>query len=102
MLGEVAVIVTFLFLTISSIIFFKNEYEISTLVSIIAVLSRGAIPSLFFKGRLTKGKRFTGWKKMKMKKKIKVVVTEYVLETNCVGVNRETEEGSSFQIDDNI
>ena len=33
MLGEVAVIVTFLFLTISSIIFFKNEYEISTLVS---------------------------------------------------------------------
>ena len=31
MLGEVAVIVTFLFLTISSIIFFKNEYEISTL-----------------------------------------------------------------------
>ena len=101
MLGEVAVVVTFLFLTISSIIFFKNEYEISTLVSIIAVLLRGAIPSLFFKG-LTKGKRFTGWKKMKMKKKIKVVVTEYVLETNCVGINRETEEGSSFQIDDNI
>ena len=56
---------------------------------------------MFFKG-LTKGKRFTGWTKMKMKKKIKVVVTEYVLETNCVGINRETEEGSSFQIDDNI
>ena len=37
MLGEVAVIVTFLFLTISSIIFFKNEYKISTLVSTIAV-----------------------------------------------------------------
>ena len=61
----------------------------------------GTIPSVFFKG-LTKGKRFTGWRKMKMKKKIKVVVTEYVLETNCVGINRETEEGSSFQIDDNI
>ena len=39
---------------------------------------------------------------MKLKKKIKVVVTEYVLETNCVSINRETEEGSSFQIDDNI
>ena len=101
MLGEVAVIVTFLFLTISSIIFFKNEYEISTLVSTIAVFLSGAIPTMFFKG-LTKGKRFTGWRKMKLKKKIKVVVTEYVLETNCVGINRETEEGSSFQIADNI
>ena len=101
MLGEVAVIVTFLFLTISSIIFFKNEYEISTLFSTIAVFLSGAIPSVFFKG-LTKGKRFTGWRKIKLKKKIEAVVTEYVRETNCVVVNRETEEGSSCQIDDNI
>ena len=101
MLGEVAVIVTFLFLTISSIIFFKNEYEISTLVSTIAVFLSGAIPSLFFKG-LTKGKRFTGWRKIKLKKKIEAVVTEYVRDTGCVDVNRETEEqGSPFQIDDN-
>ena len=101
MLGEVAVIVTFLFLTISSIIFFKNEYEISTLFSTIAVFLSGAIPSVFFKG-LTKGKRFTGWSKIKLKKKIEAVVTEYVRETSCVVVNRETEEGSSCQIDDNI
>ena len=94
MLGEVAVIVTFLFLTISSIIFFKNEYEISTLVSTIAVFLSGAIPSFFFKG-LTKGKKFTGWRKIKLKKKIEALVTEYVQETNCVGINRETEEGSS-------
>ena len=94
MLGEVAVIVTFLFLTISSIIFFKNEYEISTLVSTIAVFLSGAIPSVFFKG-LTKGKRFTGWRKIKLKKKIEAVVTEYVQETSCGCVNRETEEGSS-------
>ena len=94
MLGEVAVIVTFLFLTISSIIFFKNEYEISTLVSTIAVFFSGAIPSLFFKG-LTKGKKFTGWRKIKLKEKIEAVVTEYVQETNSVDVNRETEEGSS-------
>ena len=102
MLGEVAVIVTFLFLTISSIIFFKNEYEISTLVSTIAVFLSGAIPSLFFKG-LTKGKKFTGWRKIKMKKKIEAVVTEYVQETSCGCVNRETEEeGSSIQFDNNI
>ena len=84
MLGEVAVIVTFLFLTISSIIFFKNEYEISTLVSTISVFLSGAIPSLFFKG-LTKGKRFTGWRKIKLKEKIKAVVIEYVRETSCQG-----------------
>ncbi|CAH3020516.1 unnamed protein product [Porites evermanni] len=37
MLRNTAVIVTFLFLTISSIIFFGHEYEISTLVSTVAV-----------------------------------------------------------------
>ena len=83
MLGEVVVIVTFLFLTISSIIFFKNEYEISTLVSTIAVFLSGALPSLFFKG-LTKGKRFIGWRKIKLKKKIEAVVTEYVQEAVVV------------------
>ena len=83
MLGEVAVIVTFLFLTISSIIFFKNEYEISTLVSTIAVFLSGALPSLFFKG-LTKGKKLTGWRKIKLKKKIEAVVTEYVQEAVVV------------------
>ena len=101
MLGEVAVIVTFLFLTISSIIFFKNEYEISTLVSTIAVFLSGAIPSLFFKG-LTKGKKFIGWRKIKLKKKIEAVVTEYVQETSSSCVNRETEEGSSFEFENNI
>ena len=101
MLGEVAVIVTFLFLTISSIIFFKKEFEISTLVSTIAVFLSGAIPSLFFKG-LTKGKKFTGWRKIKLKKKIEAVVTEYVQETRWACVNRETEEESSFQFDHNI
>ena len=101
MLGEMAVIVTFLFLTISSIIFFKNEYEISTLVSTIAVFLSGAIPSLFFKG-LTKGKKFAGWRKIKLKKKIEAVVTEYVQKTSSGCVNRETEEGSSIQFDNNI
>ena len=101
MLGEVAVIVTFLFLTISSIIFFKNEYEISTLVSTIAVFLSGAIPSLFFKG-LTKGKKFIGWRKIKLKKNFEAVVTEYVQETSSGCVNRETEEGSSFQFENNI
>ena len=49
---------------------------------------------MFFKG-LTKGKKFTGWRKIKLEEKIEAVVTEYVQETNSVDVNRETEEGSS-------
>ena len=101
MLGEVAVIVTFLFLTISSIIFFKNEYEISTLVSTIAVFLSGAIPSLFCKG-LTKGKKFTGWRKIKLKEKIEAVVKEYVKKTRSGCVNRESEGGSSSQLDNNV
>lgn len=101
LLGEVAVIVTFLFLTISSIIFFKNEYEISTLVSTIAVFLSGAIPSLFCKG-LTKGKKFTGWRKIKLKEKIEAVVKEYVKKTRSGCVNRESEGGSSSQLDNNV
>ncbi|CAH3125025.1 unnamed protein product, partial [Porites lobata] len=76
MLRNMAVIVIFLFLTISSIIFFRNEYEISTPVSTIAVFISGAIPSLFFKG-LTGGKNFSGWRKIQLERKIKVAVREY-------------------------
>ena len=86
MLRDIAVIVTFLFLTISSIIFFRNEYEISTLVSIIAVFISGAIPTPFLKG-LTRGKNFSGWRKIQLERKIKVAVREYEWEVNSVGKN---------------
>ena len=86
MLRDVAVIATFLFLTISSIIFFRNEYEISTLVSIIAVFISGAIPTPFLKG-LTRGKNFSGWRKIQLERKIKVAVREYEREVNSVGKN---------------
>ena len=101
MLRDVAVIVTFLFLTISSIIFFRNEYEISTLVSTIAVFISGAIPSLFLKG-LTRGKNFSGWRRVLLERKIKAAVRKYVREGSRVGINRETVEGSSFQNDSYI
>ena len=86
MLRDIAVIVTFLFLTISSIIFFRNEYDVSTLVSTIAVFISGAIPSLFFKG-LTRGKNFSGWRKIQLERKIKVAVREYEREVSHVGIN---------------
>ena len=86
MLRDIAVILTFLFLTISSIIFFRNEYEISTLVSTIAVFISGAIPTLFLKG-LTRGKNFSGWRKIQLERKIKVAVREYEREVSRVGIN---------------
>ena len=101
MLRDIAVILTFLFLTISSIIFFRNEYEISTLVSTIAVFISGAIPSLFLKG-LTRGKNFSGWRRVLLERKIKAAVRKYVREGSRVGINRETVEGSSFQNDSYI
>ena len=86
MLRDMAVIVTFLFLTVSSIIFFRNAYEISTLVSTIAVFISGAIPTLFLKG-LTRGKNFSGWRKIQLERKIKVAVREYEREVSRVGIN---------------
>ena len=79
MFRNMAFIVTFLFLTISSIVFFRNEYDISTLVSTIAVFISGAIPSLFSKG-LTRGRNFTGWRKIELKREIKKAVRAYVTE----------------------
>ena len=86
MLRNVAVILTFLFLTISSIIFFRNEYEISTLLSTIAVFISGVISSLFLKG-LTRGKNFSGWRKIQLERKIKVAVREYECEVSRLGIN---------------
>ena len=76
MFGHIAVILIFLFLTISSIIFFGNEYDISTLVSTIAVFVSGAIPSLFFTG-LTGGKDLVGWRKINLEREIKTAVKSY-------------------------
>ena len=101
MLRNMAVIVIFLFLTISSIIFFRNEYEISTLVSTIAVFISGAIPSLFLKG-LTRWKSFSGWRRVLLEREIKGAVRKYARECSRVGINRETVEGSSFQNDSYI
>ena len=97
MLRNTAFVVTFLFLTISSIIFFGHEYEISTLVSTVAVFISGAIPRLFFKG-LTRGKTFAGWDKIKLKREIEAVVREYLE----YSINRETEERSSSRNDGNM
>ena len=104
MFGRIAVILIFLFLTISSIIFFGNEYDISTLVSTIAVFISGAIPSLFFKG-LTGGKNLVGWKKIKLEREIKKEVKNFRSERGRGGINsehNEREEERSAQNNNNM
>ena len=91
MFGHIAVILIFLFLTISSIIFFGNEYDISTLVSTIAVFISGAIPSLFFKG-LTGGKNLVGWRKIKLEREIKKEVKNYKAKRGRGGIKSEHNE----------
>ena len=104
MFGHIAVILIFLFLTISSIIFFGNEYDISTLVSTIAVFISGAIPSLFFKG-LTGGKNMVGWRKIKLEREIKKEVKNFRSERGRGGINsehNEREEETSAQNNNNM
>ena len=91
MFGHIAVILIFLFLTISSIIFFGNEYDISTLVSTIAVFISGAIPSLFFKG-LTGGENLVGWRKIKLEREIKKEVKNYKAKRGRGGIKSEHNE----------
>ncbi|CAH3125029.1 unnamed protein product [Porites lobata] len=104
MFGHIAVILIFLFLTISSIIFFGNEYDISTLVSTIAVFISGAIPSLFFKG-LTGGKNLVGWRKIKLEREIKKEVKNYKAKRGRGGIkseHNEREEETSAQNNNNM
>ena len=96
MFRNMAVIVSFLFLAVSSIIFFGNTYNISTVVSTIAVFVSGVIPSLFFKS-LTKAENFSGWAKIKIKREIETAVKEFNRErgNDNVIVNNGSASGES-------
>ena len=86
-----AAILTFLFLALSSIIFFGNTYNISTVVSTIAVFVSGVIPGLFFKG-LTKGENFSGWRKIQLKREIETAVKDFDRGRGSTRINNESEE----------
>ena len=95
MFGKMAAILTFLFLAVSSIIFFGNTYNISTVVSTIAVFVSGVIPGLFFKG-LTKGENFIGWRKIKLKREIETAVKEFDGGRGSASINNESEDERSL------
>ena len=78
MLRDMAIIFLFLFLSLFAILMFKFMNDISVLISTVFVFVSGVIPSLIF-GRFTKKEKFSRWNKIKMEKKIKDAVDEYIV-----------------------
>ena len=81
MFRNMALIIIFLSLFLSAVLFFKATYSISAVMSAVSVFVSGVIPRLFFKG-ITKGKVFVGWEKIKMKTEIEIAVEEFERERN--------------------
>ena len=76
MLRNMVLVILFLCLALSSIVFYGNEYDISSLTTTVSVFFTGSIPQLFLKA-LTTNSIFTGWAKIKMERKIDKAVKEY-------------------------
>ena len=90
MFCNMALIIMFLSLSLSAVLFFKGTYSISTVISSVSVFISGLIPALFFK-RITKGKVFTGWEKIKMKRQIEIAMEEFDRER--IGENSASSRG---------
>ncbi|XP_074629350.1 uncharacterized protein LOC141886961 [Acropora palmata] len=76
MLRNMVLVIAFLFLALSSIVFFGSKYDISTFTTTISVFFTGSIPPLFLR-ILTTSNNIIGWEKIKMERKIDKVVKEY-------------------------
>ena len=76
MLRTMFLVVAFLFLALSSIVFYGNKYAISTLTTTISVFFTGSIPLLFSKV-LTTNSNIIGWAKIQMEVEIDKAITEY-------------------------
>ena len=81
MLRNMVLVVAFLFLALSSIVFYGNEYDISTLTTTISVFFTGSIPLLFSKV-LTTNSNIIGWAKIEMEGEIDKAITEYRISSN--------------------
>lgn len=77
MLRDMALTLTFLSVSLLAILAFKSMNDISALVSTTFVFVSGVIPTLIFQG-FTKKEKFSGWNKIKIEKKIKEAVKEYI------------------------
>ena len=77
MLRDMALILTFLSVSLFAILAFKSMNDVSALVSTTFVFVSGIIPTLIFQ-ELTKKDKFSGWNKIKIEKRIKEAVKEYI------------------------
>ena len=87
MLRDMVLISTFLSVSLFAILVFKSMTDVSTLVSTIFVFGSGIISSLIFQA-FTNKEKFSGWNKIKIEKKIKEAVKEYVRNQNESGTLR--------------
>ena len=76
MLGSMVLVIVFLFLSLSSIVFFGNTYDISTFTTTVSVFFTGSIAPLFLR-ILTTSDNIIGWEKIKMEREIDEAVKEY-------------------------
>ncbi|XP_044165059.1 uncharacterized protein LOC122948974 [Acropora millepora] len=76
MLRRMVLVIAFLFLSLSSIVFFGNKYDISTFTTTVSVFFTGSIAPLFLR-ILTTSDSIIGWEKIKMEREIDEVVKEY-------------------------
>ena len=88
MLRSMVLVVAFLFLALSSIVFFGNTYDISTFTTTVSVFFTGSIPPLFL-GILTTGNNIIGWEKIKMEREIDEAVKEYRLRRNVEAAGQQ-------------
>lgn len=88
MLRDMALILTFLSVSLFAILAFKSINEVSALVSTTFVFVSGVIPTLVFQG-FTKKEKFSGWNKIKIEKKIKEAVKEYVTKQKDDSLGRD-------------
>ena len=76
MLWKIVFIVIFLIVALAAILLFRVEYNLSAVVSSIAVFLSGKISELFFTG-VTTGQSFIGWEKIRKAKMIQSAVKEF-------------------------
>ena len=88
MLRNMVFVSVYLFLALSSIVFFGNKYDISTLSLAISVLFTGAMPSVFLKSPTTNS-NVIGWAKIKMVREIDQAIKEYRDNSNGEAVEQQ-------------
>ena len=88
MLRNMILVTLFLFLALSSIVFYGNEYDISSLTTTVSMFFTGSIPQLFLKA-LTTNSIITGWAKIKMERKIDKAVIEYRDRRNVEAIDQQ-------------